>query len=574
MVDQGLEQNKYRKYFIFIGFIIVISRFGALFLYDIWYDEGITFSSAYSGTIPVSFPPLYYLFMRGWTKLFGYSLFVLRLPSAIFSSLALFPFYFFVKNYSGQKTALLAAILYCFSPFQLWYGQEATPYALSLFLGMCSLYYAYNWYIEKDRKVIRLLIFFILFCFTDYINVVFCMPFLIYIIIRVRKKHLVFFSSFLVLFTAIAVFYRFDPGKIRTYVSWISGLSFDSFLIFVNNYFIGYTFNNHIQNGFLFLSGLILPITIYQAFSKKGRFLGAAFFIPFVLICFFSLFIFPIFLTRKLIVLSPLFYVLALDGIYRLPKLSRRILLAVIFATVFFTTILFYAHVPSYADNFNSFKFHKGVRFKYPYKKALGYVRENLEEGDIILYSNFDMVWPLYYYNQRWRQPVNHYYVMLSGNLDRKRKSFENNMPAAGRRSIVLSLAGIEKKQPLFINDKKHGKLFWRAVSVFEEKGYLDIPESIKSKAKKRLNEIIFENKENKEKRFFLHPPYMIFLDRHFLDLINPKRIWLISHSRERSRKSFQREIKEIGRWMQEHYVKQEERTIDGIIIQCFGEKM
>jgi len=74
-------------------------------------------------------PPLYYYFLHFWMRL-GRSEFVLRLPSVLCGTAAIFIFYLWVKRLLGIRPALIGALLFALAPVQIYYSQEVNQYAL------------------------------------------------------------------------------------------------------------------------------------------------------------------------------------------------------------------------------------------------------------------------------------------------------------------------------------------------------------------------------------------------------------------------------------------------------------
>lgn len=118
---------------------------------SIWLDEATTakvvksfpFFQIITKFSPTDFhPPLYYLFMKLWTNLFGYSEIALRLPSVIFSVFTGYIIYLIVKRIKDEKTGLWAAAFFLFSPLIIYYSQEARMYSLAtLFLTLAVFFY-------------------------------------------------------------------------------------------------------------------------------------------------------------------------------------------------------------------------------------------------------------------------------------------------------------------------------------------------------------------------------------------------------------------------------------------------
>jgi mannosyltransferase len=119
---------------------------------NLWLDEVMSLSVAqgsWSSMLRVfrSLPeqhPLYYLLLRGWL-IVGTSEAALRLFSAITAVATVWVFYFLMRRVRDEHTARVAALLMAFSPFFLYYGQEARMYALLSFLTVFNSFWFLTW---------------------------------------------------------------------------------------------------------------------------------------------------------------------------------------------------------------------------------------------------------------------------------------------------------------------------------------------------------------------------------------------------------------------------------------------
>ena len=112
---------------------------------SLWQDEAIQFFVASADTFSLvikrafsgATPPLSHLINHIFFKA-GESDFILRLPSALFGIASLPVFYLVSKKIVSKQAALFALLVFTFSPFHIWYSQEARPYAQLLFFGLLS----------------------------------------------------------------------------------------------------------------------------------------------------------------------------------------------------------------------------------------------------------------------------------------------------------------------------------------------------------------------------------------------------------------------------------------------------
>lgn len=88
-------------------------------------------------------PPVYYIFLKGWTRLFGESPTALRSLSVVAGLIALWLGFRLFRKFADFKTALLTTALLGISAHQVFYAQEARMYApvMALLLGAALGYH-------------------------------------------------------------------------------------------------------------------------------------------------------------------------------------------------------------------------------------------------------------------------------------------------------------------------------------------------------------------------------------------------------------------------------------------------
>lgn len=148
---------------------------------SLWLDEAtsalaarMTTSELFTKFLPGDFhPPLYYLILKYWTAIFGYSEVALRVPSIIFGVIAVYFIYLIGKKIFDSKTGLIASLLLSTSGFAIYYSQEARMYSLAAMLVTASVYF----FLKK--KWILFGIFLSLMGMTDYVSLLIIPIFLI-----------------------------------------------------------------------------------------------------------------------------------------------------------------------------------------------------------------------------------------------------------------------------------------------------------------------------------------------------------------------------------------------------------
>lgn len=115
---------------------------------NLWFDEvfswHISLSSFYEIIVRTTndiHPPLYYFILKIWNFLFGDGIFSMRTLSAIFTSFAAFYTYAISKRFLKPSLAFIPVILYCISPLNLFYSQEARMSGMNLFFNIAAIYY-------------------------------------------------------------------------------------------------------------------------------------------------------------------------------------------------------------------------------------------------------------------------------------------------------------------------------------------------------------------------------------------------------------------------------------------------
>jgi len=83
-------------------------------------------------------PPLHFLLTRWWSELVPFEAAWLRVPSAIFSALAVWPLFLTARKLSGSRTALIAGLLFSLSNYHYGYAHEVRAYALFTLLACWS----------------------------------------------------------------------------------------------------------------------------------------------------------------------------------------------------------------------------------------------------------------------------------------------------------------------------------------------------------------------------------------------------------------------------------------------------
>lgn len=120
------------------------------FTQSLWRDEAFSVLVATPGgweTIKLTAadynPPLYYLTLNLWMKIFGSSEISIRSLSLIFFVCLLFVVFKFSQKLFKGKWPFIATLLFAVNPLLVYYGFEARMYSLYAFLITASMYFFY-----------------------------------------------------------------------------------------------------------------------------------------------------------------------------------------------------------------------------------------------------------------------------------------------------------------------------------------------------------------------------------------------------------------------------------------------
>lgn len=174
--------QKYQQYSIWVILAIAAYvRFTGLVRRDFWYDEAFTgvavkenFHNMIAMIINDVHPPLYYMALKVFASFFNYSVYGIRLFSAIFGLLSVWAIYLLAKELFNVKVARYAALVAAVSPFAIQYSQEARMYAmLVFFILIAATFFAKGLRTNKTKYFLWWGLFTGLSMLTHYMGIVF-----------------------------------------------------------------------------------------------------------------------------------------------------------------------------------------------------------------------------------------------------------------------------------------------------------------------------------------------------------------------------------------------------------------
>jgi uncharacterized membrane protein len=127
-------------------FVAYALRTTTLTLQSMWVDEVMALhftEGSFAETVrtiiqPTHNGPLFYFLLFWWRRVVGDSDFAVRFLSVIFGVLTLPLLFQWARKLLTDRTAALSLWLFAFSPFTLWFAQEAKMYALHMLLAVAS----------------------------------------------------------------------------------------------------------------------------------------------------------------------------------------------------------------------------------------------------------------------------------------------------------------------------------------------------------------------------------------------------------------------------------------------------
>jgi len=350
-------------------------------------------------------PPLFYILLKYWMRLFGTSEIIVRLPSVIFSLLAIIVIYIIGKKLYDKKTAFVSSILLATSPLYIYYSQEARMYMLASLLTALSVLF-FVLLLEQDK--IKYWVGFILstavLLYTDYLPYLMLPTYALYLFIVRKKTKGVTLKSFipaLILITAfcIPLFIYIFPKQIHgglniasrlpAWASVVGGSTpKDLALVFIKFTIGRISLDDKVLYAILLVPlagfiGLLFSVS-WLRISTKRSFVWFWFLLPITFSFIISFFI-PVFSYFRLIFVLPAFYLILASAITNLNwSLPTRVMLSIMLVINLSCSFIYLINP----------KFHRE-----DWKSATSYVQQNSTNNTIVMFESTNSIAPFVYYN-------------------------------------------------------------------------------------------------------------------------------------------------------------------------------
>jgi len=315
---------------------------------SLWLDEAIQFKSIYYFSLkdlltvymPKDFnPPLSYIINFSFSKIFGYSEVVLRLPSVIFAILTVWFVYKIAKLLSFKKP-YLASLLLATSGLHIYYSQEARMYSLAT-LAVTGSIWALIKYLKTKTNLICYFLFTLTLLYSHYLAW-FILPAQLILVFILKRKQLkkilltqlfalIGFLPWLPIFLQQLKTGLSAAGANQQWSDVVGGISFKNLSLIPVKFLIG---RLPVDNNLFFITLLSLPFLLlaYLLFLtfkniNKNRFSTITIFswliLPLIMIILVSLKV-PVLSYFRILYLLPAFYLILVLAIGYLPKSLQK----------------------------------------------------------------------------------------------------------------------------------------------------------------------------------------------------------------------------------------------------------
>lgn len=252
-------------------------------------------------------PPLYYLTLKAWTFLFGFSEVSLRMPSVIFGVAIIYLVYHISKN-------KIATLLTATAPLLVYYSQEARMYIMGAFFVTLAIY------LYQKNKFVLLSLIFPLMMFTDYVPVFTLPVFFIHALLSKKnvKQVLMSYIPLAVLgMIWLPIFLKqIETGRsmVEYLPEWqalAGGATIKNAILFWNKMILGRIsfYPKELYYFLVAVSSVIFAYPFYTSLKKQNLLYVLWFTIPLVF-GFLVSYIFPAFNYFRFIYVVPAFYIL------------------------------------------------------------------------------------------------------------------------------------------------------------------------------------------------------------------------------------------------------------------------
>lgn len=186
-------------------------------------------------------PPLHFLILHFWEKLFGISPVAVRSLSLLFSLLTIPVLFNIGKNFISKKAGIFACILFIFSDFHQYFGLEARTYSLLVLEFSILIYFIFRTFQNPTYLnyifigCINALLF-----FTHYISITIFTSEIIFVLISLKtikiKHAFITLSTFLFLISPLIVIFLTRLNSYSLTISWVKKAEYSELYGLLNKF--------------------------------------------------------------------------------------------------------------------------------------------------------------------------------------------------------------------------------------------------------------------------------------------------------------------------------------------------
>jgi len=223
-----------------------------------------TFSELISKAVLVDAHPAgVQVFLYYWTKLFGYSEIIVKLPFIVCGILSVYYVFLLGREWFNSTTGLVSAAYVATIQYTIMYSQFARPYSSGLFLSLVMVWYWNKVIFKPEERYYKNLFLYILFSALCAYNHHFSLLFAAIVgftgVLFVKKKFLLKYvlagiSIFILYIPHLHIF--FYQLKIGGIGNWLSKPGNDYIIQYIQ-YILQYSILAYILAGIIFLFGLV-----------------------------------------------------------------------------------------------------------------------------------------------------------------------------------------------------------------------------------------------------------------------------------------------------------------------------
>lgn len=444
-------------------------RFYKIGVRSIWLDEAITAQVSSQSIWDIIanrastgiHPPLYFIIMHFWIKIFGDSEVSIRSFSAIFSILCIYLIYKIASKIFDRTTGVISSFLFSLSPFYIYFGQEARMYPMVTFFVLFS-FYALIKGIEDRKNIILLTISNILALYTHIFSAFMVLAQNLYVLMtsfknkKLLKKWIL--SQFIVLILISPWLYVIIQNRTPELYQGAQRVSFISLAHIFLEVSLGAgraVFNNKVLVALFFMLLFILGVLPPWERKKELLFLLLYTLFPILLLLIFSVKK-SFFSARYISIFVPGYLIILGRGIRSLRHYSVVLLFFLGIISIYLLSLgYYYTNLPT---------------LNRPWREAVSYLHQNISKDEKVFIFAPYMWRPFEYYN---RGKIKYNTIPFS-----KMNILRDNLEKGERFWLILANHEVEDPEGRFLKFINEKFILISEVNYFRLTiKYLQVPE-------------------------------------------------------------------------------------------------